>query len=64
MIVCFQFESEYDREFRAILEGQDQIRTSLTNVDRKMAELLGRVERISASANVQQQVAGQGQVKK
>jgi hypothetical protein len=29
-----------------------------------MAELLGRVERISASANVQQQITGQGQVKK
>jgi len=29
-----------------------------------MAELLGRVERISSSSNVQQQIAGQGQVKK
>ncbi len=60
----FQFESEYDREFRTILEGQDQIRNSLTNIDRKMAELLGRVERFSASASGQQQIPGQAQVNK
>jgi TfoX/Sxy family transcriptional regulator of competence genes len=28
-----------------------------------MAELLGRVERLATSANAQQQVTGQGQVK-
>jgi len=43
------FESEYDREFRTILEGQDQIRQSLNGIDRKMAELLGRVERLALS---------------
>jgi mannose-binding lectin 1 len=55
------FESEYDREFRTILEGQDQIRTSLTNIDRKMAELLGRVERLATNTGGQQQLPGQGQ---
>ncbi|CAF1118935.1 unnamed protein product [Rotaria sp. Silwood1] len=41
------YETEYDREFRVILEGQDLIRLSLTSVDRKMAELLGRIERLT-----------------
>ncbi|CAF2094314.1 unnamed protein product [Rotaria magnacalcarata] len=45
------FETEYDREFRVILEGQDQIRLSLTTIDRKMAELLGRIERIASSGS-------------
>ncbi|CAF3895516.1 unnamed protein product, partial [Rotaria magnacalcarata] len=52
------FESEYDREFRTILEGQDQIRLSLTSIDRKMIELLGRVERISSTTGEQQQITG------
>ncbi|CAF0922076.1 unnamed protein product, partial [Didymodactylos carnosus] len=43
------YESEYDREFRTILEGQDQIRFALTNIDRKMAEMLGRVERLQGT---------------
>jgi mannose-binding lectin 1 len=53
------YESEYDREFRTILEGQDQIRVSLTNIDRKMAELLGRVERLGTNTGGQQQIIGQ-----
>jgi hypothetical protein len=40
-----------------ILEGQDQIRLSLTNIDRKVAELLGRVERLSSTGGGQQQIA-------
>lgn len=53
------FESEYDREFRTILEGQDQIRQTLNGIDRKMAELLGRVERLALSNTGQtNQVAG------
>ncbi len=40
-----------------ILEGQDQIRLSLTNIDRKVAELLGRVERLSSIGGGQQQIA-------
>lgn len=63
MCLLFQYETEYDREFRVILEGQDQIRLSLTNVDRKIAELLGRVERLSLTGGGQQQIAGQVQVK-
>ncbi|CAF0758918.1 unnamed protein product [Didymodactylos carnosus] len=39
------YESEYDREFRQILETQGQMRYSLVNIDRQMAELLGRIER-------------------
>lgn len=54
------YESEYDREFRTILEGQDQIRNSLTNIDRKMAELLGRVERLAITGGNQQPVASGG----
>ncbi|CAF1617873.1 unnamed protein product, partial [Adineta ricciae] len=54
------YESEYDREFRTILEGQDQIRLSLGAIDRKMAELLGRVERLALTSN-QQQISGQAQ---
>ncbi|UJR23784.1 hypothetical protein I4U23_026761 [Adineta vaga] len=55
------YESEYDREFRTILEGQDQIRLSLTTIDRKMAEILGRVERLGLASTNQQQIAGQAQ---
>ncbi|UJR25079.1 hypothetical protein I4U23_006439 [Adineta vaga] len=55
------YESEYDREFRVILEGQDQIRLSLTGLDHKMAELLGRIERLSTAGSGQQQIAGQAQ---
>ncbi|CAF3575516.1 unnamed protein product [Adineta steineri] len=55
------YESEYDREFRTILEGQDQIRLSLVNVDTKMAEILGRVERLAVTAGGQQQISGQAQ---
>lgn len=54
------YETEYDREFRVILEGQDQIRGTLANVDKKMAELLGRVERLGSISGGQQQVSGQG----
>ena len=46
-----------------ILEGQDQIRLSLINIDRKMAEMAGRVERIAINSGGQQQIAGQPQVK-
>lgn len=49
------FESEYDREFRTILEGQDQIRLTLHGVDQKVAELLGRIERLSLASGVQSQ---------
>ncbi|CAF1593851.1 unnamed protein product, partial [Adineta ricciae] len=55
------YESEYDREFRVILEGQDQIRLSLTGLDNKMVELLGRIERLSTMGGGQQQIAGQAQ---
>ncbi|CAF1190574.1 unnamed protein product, partial [Rotaria sordida] len=54
------FESEYDREFRTILEGQDQIRLSLTSIDNKMIELLGRIERLAITTGTQQQITGQG----
>ncbi|CAF3443044.1 unnamed protein product [Rotaria sp. Silwood1] len=54
------YESEYDREFRTILEGQDQIRSSLTSIDKKMLELLGRVERLAVTTGTQQQIVGQG----
>ena len=59
---AFQYESEYDREFRTILEGQDQIRLSLTSIDRKMADIMGRVERIASNNGGQQQISGQAQV--
>ncbi|CAF1060230.1 unnamed protein product [Rotaria sordida] len=49
------YETEYDREFRIILEGQDQIRLGLTSIDRKMAELLGRVERFASVGGGQAQ---------
>jgi mannose-binding lectin 1 len=55
------YESEYDREFRVILEGQDQIRLSLTNIDRKIAEILGRVDRLAINGVGQQQITGQPQ---
>lgn len=55
VFVSFQFESEYDREFRTILEGQDQIRLTLHGVDQKVAELLGRIERLSLASGVQSQ---------
>ncbi|CAF1354829.1 unnamed protein product [Adineta steineri] len=55
------YESEYDREFRVILEGQDQIRLSISNVDRKMAELLGRIERLSITGGAPQQIGEQAQ---
>ena len=45
-----------------ILEGQDQIRGTLANVDKKMAELLGRVERLGSLGGGQQQVSGQVQI--
>ncbi|CAF2899800.1 unnamed protein product [Rotaria sp. Silwood2] len=49
------YETEYDREFRVILEGQDQIRVALTSIDKKMAELLGRIERLSSTGGGQAQ---------
>jgi len=55
------YESEYDREFRVILEGQDQIRGALSSIDKKMVEILGRVERLSSIGVGQQQISGQPQ---
>jgi hypothetical protein len=46
------------------LEGQDHIRLSLTAIDQKMVELLGRIERLSSSAGGGQQgIAGQPPVR-
>lgn len=58
-MLLVKYESEYDREFRTILEGQDQIRMTLTNIDRKMVDLLGRIERLSMASGGQQQISGQ-----
>jgi len=45
-----------------ILEGQDQIRGALSSIDKKMVEILGRVERLSSIGVGQQQISGQPQV--
>jgi len=55
------FESEYDRQFRTILDIQHSIHSKLHSLDSKFAEVLGRQERIvSLLTNQAVQMPGSG----
>jgi len=58
------YENEVDRQFRTILDVQNSIHGSIRLLDSKLAEILGRQERVvsmlSSNTNQQQQINTQG----
>ena len=64
-VACFKvffflkYEGESDRQFRLILDVQNMMHNSLRLLDSKLAEILGRQERVVSMISAQQLLAQQ-----